>query len=57
MRPTRTPITAPALSLQRLEIQFFSWRASIVVSPKDREEFLQLLQERCPRAEIRGGAR
>lgn len=55
VRPTRNPLSAPALSLSRLEIQFRSWRSSILVSPQDQEGFLRLLRERCPEAEIREG--
>lgn len=56
VRPTRSPLSAPALSMNRLEIQLHR-RASILVSPKDREEFLRILRVRCPEAEIRGDTR
>ena len=51
VRPTRTILSAPALSLDRLEITYDGGIA--VISPAKREEFLAEIRARCPRAEIR----
>ncbi len=42
--PTRNPLSSPALSLDRLEIKFGdTW---VLVSPKDKEEFMRDLASR-----------
>lgn len=50
VRPTRTILSAPALSLDRLEITHDAGIA--VISPRDRERFLAEIRARCPRVEI-----
>jgi hypothetical protein len=48
-RETRNPLAAPALSLDRLEIKYRTgkkWTSEIVISPKEKEEFLRLLDEK-----------
>ena len=41
--PTSNPLSSPALSLDRLRIEYAKGRA-IMISPKDREEFLAELE-------------
>lgn len=44
--PTRSPLSAPALSLDRLEIRTGErWSERILISPAEREAFLALLAE------------
>jgi hypothetical protein len=43
--PTRNPLSSPALSLDRLRIDYGSGK-SIMVSPRDREAFVARLMER-----------
>jgi hypothetical protein len=45
--PSTSPLSAPALSLDRLEIRGTGSR-SLLVSPRDREGFLAALLARCP---------
>ena len=51
IRPTGTVLSAPALSLDRLEITHEAGVA--VISPAERERFLDEMRARCPGAEIR----
>ena len=44
VRPSRSPLSSPALSLHRLELRSAAGR-SILVSPADREGFLRHLAE------------
>jgi len=44
IEPTHNPLSAPALSLDRLFIKYK--KGFITVSPKDKAGFIQLLQER-----------
>lgn len=50
VRPTHIPLSAPASSVDRLEIHHK--KGSILVSPRDKHQFLQLLKKRCPNAQI-----
>ena len=45
IHPSRSPISSPALSLNRLEIRYDGGRA-LLVSPKDREGFLEAIVAR-----------
>jgi hypothetical protein len=45
VRKTRHPFTAPALSLDRLEVYYDRYRL-ITISPRDQEAFIQLLQQK-----------
>ncbi len=47
VRPTRNPLSSPALSLDRLRIEYGNDR-SIMISPADRERFLEQLRRRVP---------
>lgn len=51
VQPTRTMLSAPALSLDRLEITHDAGIA--VISPANTDRFLAEIRARCPRAEIR----
>jgi hypothetical protein len=44
---TRNPLSSPALSLDRLRIEYGKGR-SIMISPKDKENFLNELRKRVP---------
>lgn len=48
---TRSVLSAPALSLQRLEIVYEKHR-TVVISPQDEARFLATLHERAPRADL-----
>ncbi len=48
---TRSVLSAPALSLQRLEIVYEKHR-TVVISPQDEAKFLATLHERAPRADL-----
>lgn len=48
---TRNPISAPAPSLNRLEI-FYNRFDSIVISPKDKPEFIANLIKLNPEIEV-----
>ena len=52
VQPTRNPLSSPALSLHRLEVRY--GRRIIMISPRERTEFLRHLQRRCPQARIEG---
>ncbi len=43
--PTRSIVSSPALSLQRLEIRYGTYQ-SIIISPDDQDGFLRALDER-----------
>lgn len=45
IKATRTVISAPAASLDRLEINFS--RTSVIVSPKDKTGFINSIKEAC----------
>ena len=47
VRPTRNPLSSPALSLDRLRIEY--GRRAIMISPDDKTRFLEELQKRLPR--------
>jgi hypothetical protein len=44
--PTRSPWSSPALSLDRLRIEY--GRRSIMVSPRDKQAFVDAVAARCP---------
>ncbi|MCH8501886.1 MAG: PH domain-containing protein [Aliidiomarina sp.] len=44
--PTSNPLSSPALSLDRLQINYGRW-GTIMISPKDKEAFIQDLEARC----------
>ena len=48
VKKTSNPLAGPALSLKRLEIAYGK-HDSILISPRDQDEFIRILKERCPR--------
>ena len=48
VEPSRNPLSAPALSLQRVKVSYKGWFQ--LVSPLERDRFIQLLEERVARA-------
>jgi hypothetical protein len=48
---TRNPISSPAASLDRLEI-YFNKFDSVIISPKEKEEFINHLQQLKPDIEV-----
>lgn len=53
IKPTRTLVSSPALSLDRLAIRFNRYDA-VVISPRDRDAFLAELEQRRGRTHGRG---
>lgn len=49
MTPTRNPLSSPALSLDRLRIDYGSGK-SIMISPRDKEEFMKQVESLRHRA-------
>lgn len=49
--PTRSALSSPALSLDRLRIDYQRWK-SIMISPADQEGFLQELENRRSRLAV-----
>lgn len=43
IRPTNNPISAPAASLDRLEVKY-GYRKSVIISPKDKQGFVEAVQ-------------
>ncbi|MBS4007004.1 MAG: PH domain-containing protein [Clostridium sp.] len=50
IKPSRSLLSAPASSMDRLEIRHK--KGAVIISPKDKEGFLKLMKERCPSAYI-----
>ncbi|MBI5069393.1 MAG: PH domain-containing protein [Deltaproteobacteria bacterium] len=55
IRPTRNPLSSPALSLQRLEIRYGPGR-TVLISPADQDGFLRALETRRPPLPASGSA-
>ena len=53
LRPSRNPISSPALSLDRIEIVSDS-SGSLLVSPKDRDAFVNAVVTRAPQTAVEG---
>ena len=51
VKKTTNPLSSPALSLKRLEISYGKYD-SVLISPKDRDEFINILAERCPQIKL-----
>ena len=52
--PTRNPLSSPAWSLDRLEVRRKGAFTGILISPRDKQEFLRDLVERCPHLKLDG---
>lgn len=48
--PTRTILSAPAASLDRLELNFGD--VSVVVSPKDKDGFIECIRSKAPKCSL-----
>ena len=51
--PSRSWMSSPALSLDRIRVQYGTAR-SVLVSPREKQRFVDCLRERCPAAHITG---
>lgn len=51
VKKTTNPLSSPALSMKRLEIGY-GYYNTVLISPVDRDAFMKLLAERCPKARI-----
>ena len=51
IRKSRNPLSSPALSSDRLEIEYGKYNHTYI-SPKEEEQFIGLLKEKCPELEI-----
>ena len=51
VRKTTNPISSPALSLKRLEI-VYGYYDSVLISPIHRDEFIEVLSERCKSIQV-----
>ncbi|GDY34438.1 PH domain-containing protein [Acidovorax sp. NB1] len=51
--PSRSWLSSPALSLDRILVQYGVAR-SVLVSPREKQRFVDCLRERCPAAHITG---
>ncbi|WP_082235285.1 PH domain-containing protein [Halobacillus massiliensis] len=51
LKKTMNPISSPALSLKRIEI-IYGQHSSVLISPKDRDEFIENIKECCPDVRI-----
>ncbi len=49
------PLSAPAFSLARLKISHSGWMKMALISPPDREAFMEDLASRCAHLEYEGG--
>ncbi len=52
--PTRSPVSSPACSLDRLEIRWRGGARPVLVSPEEQPAFLRELSRRCPQLSFSG---
>ena len=52
LRATRSPLSAPALSFNRIEVEY--GQSSILVSPADRRGFIRAILTRAPNVSLEG---
>jgi hypothetical protein len=52
LRATRNPLSSPALSLDRIEVTYGTRR--VLISPKDKQGFLEAVLERSPAVNVEG---
>lgn len=50
--PSRSLLSGPALSLDRLNVRYSGSRFGVLISPEERKKFLRDLASRCPTARI-----
>ena len=53
VRPTRSLLSAPALSTDRLEIRYGTWGV-VVISPEDKRAFAIAIRARVPSVDVSG---
>ena len=53
LRATRSPMSAPALSLDRIEIEY-GRHGSVLVSPADKREFIRAITAHAPSVAMEG---
>jgi Bacterial PH domain len=46
MNRSYNPFVAPAISFKRIQIMYGKWNDSCLISPQNKEQFLQIIQER-----------
>ena len=51
--PSRSWLSSPALSLDRVRVQFGAAR-SVLVSPREKQQFVDCLRQRCPSVLVTG---
>ncbi|MBE4908510.1 PH domain-containing protein [Bacillus luteolus] len=51
VKKTTNPFSSPALSMKRLEILYGKYNI-VLISPENRDTFMELLRERCPQANV-----
>lgn len=54
VRPSRSPLSSPACSLDRLLIEWQEGKRRILISPESKAEFLRELDRRCPQLRWQG---
>lgn len=52
LQKTANPLSGPALSLQRIEIIYDLYNITLI-SPKNRDQFIAILEDKCPHIEIK----
>ena len=52
--PSRRPVSSPACSLDRLHIKYEGSRLGVLISPSDKQSFLQELASLDPQLSLRG---
>jgi hypothetical protein len=52
LRPTRSPLSSTALSLDRIEVHHDT--GMVMISPRERERFVQAIRARCPTVDVQG---
>ena len=52
LRPSKNPLSAPAMSIDRIEITYNTFSEVILVSPKDKEGFVKRLLEINPNIKL-----
>jgi len=54
VKPSRNPLSSPACSLDRLHIKYQGSRFGMLISPRDKRQFLEDLVASCPQLELDG---
>jgi len=51
IKKTRSPLSAPACSLDRMEIKYGKSKR-VMISPADKENFIRTIKEKCPSIQL-----